>query len=277
MEPLKVFLKNFRTISALCIYLFFYLGLSSCAHVARKPSGLQPADFWVEQGRRRSELEKIYAKLRLIYNGQRQSFSGRSQMVLQSPGKVRLELRDPFGRLHYLVVNSGAQFVAYYPRQQVAYFDRHAGNKYIKDFLGIRVSFEELQQVLLGIVPARAREKDLKGWHWNEEESYYQGVMEFGEYKLSILVDPLDATIRHMDLITNSGDISVNYEFFESCCKSEGAESNIRLAYGVKMKLARTKTSLEAEWDKISVLQKPRSASIFSVKVPRQAEHIMLK
>lgn len=257
---------------------FFVLTLMGCAHrpVTGEAPSLTPDQFWTVQKRRKQEVSRITAKVRLTYHGRRQKVSGNGRILIQPDEKLRLELRDPIGRVHYLAVLDGKDFVAYYPRQRLAYLDEKAGGAYVLDFLGIGFDFDELHSLLLGVLPERFSGETFDTWSWDGSRKAYQGLITSDDTRIQAWVDPRFTALRRLELGTPGGRIVVDYSAFEPCCHGLSPQS-VQVAHVVDLKLDRAKTALEIEWEKIDLVENLQPAESFRVELDAKAQKIPLK
>lgn len=258
------------------ITLLFILLVTACTHVRiYEPTGLTPIAFWKDQELRRNIIKQVSTKLRLTYRGKQRTLSGLGRMVLQQKDKIRLELRDPFGRVHYMAVLNEDRFTAYYPRQGLAYFDRKKGRAYIKDFLGIDFRFMDLQKLLLGQLPEEARNQKMEDWTWMRELGQYRGTLRFKDYEIICYVDAHKAGLRKIIFNFPTGKIEARFSSFESCCK--GSKDTISVGRLVELDLRRTGTSLEVEWENVVRQKTVRPESAFLLKLEKGTQRIFLK
>ncbi len=261
------------------------LALSACTHAPvseTKPlvSGpeLTTDRFWEEQKERKEETAQISAKVQVSYQGKGgKKVSGNGRLVLQPGERLRLELRDPLGRIHYLAALAGPHFVAHYPRQKLAYVDEKAGAAYVLDFLGIDFSFSDLHSLLLGILPERFTKSSFETWTFDKEAKVYKGLLTLSDYRVLATVDPQTAALKALELSSKAGKITLDYSVFEVCCHGIAASHSVRVAQVVDLKLDRARTSLAIEWEKISPLGEARPEEIFRLEIPEQDQKIVLK
>lgn len=265
-------------------FLAALLLLSACTHApvtqAPPPAAgeLTAERFWEEQKERKEEAAQISAKVRVSYQGRGgKKVSGNGRLVLQPEGRMRLELRDPIGRIHYLAVLSGGHFVAHYPRQKLAYVDDKSGGAYVLDFLGMDFSFAELHSLLLGILPERFAKSTIEAWHLDKEAKVYRGLMTVSDYRVQVSVDPASTALRALELSSKAGKITLDYSAFEPCCHGIASSRSVRVAQVVDLKLDRARTSLSIEWEKISPLAEARPVDVFNLEIPEQDQKIVLK
>lgn len=256
--------------------LFPLLLVTACAHLPRRsPTGLTPAAFWIAQQTRVTVLSKISGKLNVRYSGKKQSVSGRGRILVQGPQKVRLELRDPLGRLQYVLTLDGKDMVAYYPSQKTAYLDDRAGTEYLREFMGIDVSLSELESLFVGIIPPLSPRNAFASWDWDPEAGYYRGVLDQTKgQKVTAWVDGEHGALRDLELDSAAEKIRVHYSDFSSCC---GGTEAVPLASTVAIELERSKVSMEVEWQDIEALGQPRGAEVFQASLPGDVKKIVLK
>lgn len=261
------------------------LGGCTQSPVASSPKALLPgateltADrFWEDQKERVDEAAQISAKVRVSYQGRGgKKISGNGRLVLQPDQKLRLELRDPLGRIHYLATLTDGHFVAHYPRQKLAYIDDKAGGAYVLDFLGIAFNFSDLHSLLLGILPGRFAKATFETWHFDKPTNTYRGLLTVGDYRVLATVDAGSAALRGLELSSKAGKITLDYSAFEPCCHGIAASHSVRVAQVVDLKLDRARTSLSIEWEKIVPLDQARPEEVFRLEIPEQDQKIVLK
>lgn len=266
------------------------LGLAACSHTPTggiKPvastgvgagNELSTEKFWEDQHHRFDETAQISAKVKLAYQGKRgKKISGNGRLVLQPDAKMRLELRDPLGRIHYLAALTGGHFVAHYPRQKLAYVDEKSGGAYVLDFLGIDFSFSELYSLMLGKLPDRFGRGKFDAWFFDKDAKVYKGILTVADYRVTCSVDPQTAALRELELSSPAGRINIEYSVFEPCCHGLTSARPVRIAQVVDLKLDRAKTALAIEWEKISLLEEPRPEDVFRLDIPEQDQKIVLK
>lgn len=260
----------------LCL-LFSVLLLVSCTHTPPKgkPTGLTANDFWKEQEQRAHAANAISGKVRVRYEGRREKVSGKGLLLAQLPDQVRLELRDPLGRTHYIAGLNGQQMVAYYPRQNLAYLDGSKGNNYLKKIFGMDVSFSEFHQILLGILPSTKPGTLIDSWAWDEERGLYRAQLKIRGNTAMVWIDPESGVLQECLLTIDVESVRVVYQEFSSCCEKESTPG-ISLAQVVTISLDKAKTSVDFEWDKIDSLAVLKSAESFQVAIPEGVRTIPL-
>lgn len=248
--------------------------LAGCTHAPpRQPTGLTAAEFWKEQATRKGVTAAFSAKLKLRYEAHKEGISGKGRLLAQAPGGFRLELRDPLGRVQYLVTLSGQEFAAYYPTQKRAYTDRQAGTQYMKRFLGFPFSFRDLESLLVGVLPPSLAEDKFDSWGWVPAEGVYRGVAAKGGAVLVCDVDPDTAAIRSLRWESGRETATVTYGDFSPCC---GGQKSIRLGDSVSVALKQAASKVEAEWDDIAPLDIAKGDDVFKLAFPPDVRHTAL-
>lgn len=238
-----------------------------CSHVTRyQATGLQSKGFWEDQARRGEELKWVSGKLRFSYSGKDHAVSGKGRVLQQLPTQVRLEIRDPLGRVAFVAALEGKKFTAFYPSQKKALLGNDGGEDYFRSHLGFQTSFDDLQRIVVGILPTRAGKGPLAGWEWDEIRGAYWGELKSGDTRWRVWVDGKSAAIRELWIESPRETAKIAYSDFEPCCPS--------LSYFVQISLERAKTKVEWEWEEIEKLEKPRSAESFQIHLPADAKRL---
>lgn len=258
-----------------CLLVIFVLTLAACSHGPTResaPTGLKASDFWREQERRQAQTNQIAGKLRLRYKGKKNNIGGAGRWLAQFPNQARLELRDPLGRLAYLVTLEGTNFVAYYPSQKRAFIGGEGGKGYLKQFLGLDARFGDLQRLSLGLVPA-AVEKSAGSWEWDEATGTYRANLKAKEGKFVAFVDPKTASLREIAADLGAEKVRVVYEDFDDCC---GPLSSDVVSFGnaVRVYMLNAQTQVEVDWEEITPLDKPRGKEVFKADLPQDVRRI---
>ncbi|MBY0369127.1 hypothetical protein K2X33_00475 [bacterium] len=247
----------------------FFLG--GCAHqrVLEKP--LKPlvwADFWKDQTVRRGTLGEFSGKLKLGYEGKGQSISGRGRIVGKEAKNFRLELRDPIGRLHYVLVDKAGEVSVHYPRERFGYKDATGGRAYFQKTLGRRVAFAELVSLFLGVLPSQWEKARASGWEWDRDHGAFRGSLELGGENLTVWVDSGHAGLREFDWLRDGHTVHATLADFSDCCDTQGQRrAGFQLAYEVKIDLGEG-ASTSASWDSLARPSSPLPAAAFELPFP---------
>lgn len=248
--------------------------IASCAHkIIPEPVGYTAAKFWKDQKTRRTLLKQASAKLSLSYRDPKQGFTGKGQGVWSLPQKGRLEVRDPFGRLQYVVVAGPKAFSAFYPGDGTWFKDDESGRGYFKYFIGVDQSFGEMTGWLLGILPDSAAES-FDSWSWIPREGVYEGKLRAAGGAMAIGIDP-NTSAMVWARTDRGGGFSVEYSGFSPCCG--GATLNVKsdstaLARSVRLESSRTGQAIESDWQDIDPLKKSPDAASFEFTPPSGAK-----
>lgn len=253
--------------------LLIFLG--GCTHLPpRQPTGLTANDFWKDQVLRRKLTGSISAKLRLRYEAHKEGISGKGRLLTQAPNQLRLELRDPLGRVQYLVTLSGSQFAAYYPTQKRAYRDSSGGMQYMKRFLGFPFSFRDLESLLVGVLPPSISSDRFETWGWVPDKEVYRGVSSKDGAVLVCDVDPDTAAIRSLQWESGKEVAIVTYSDFAPCC---GGSQSVRFGDSVSVQLKLAASKVEAEWDDIAPLSVQKGEDVYKLALPPDVQQIILQ
>ena len=256
--------------------LFFLalICLCSCATLPpRKPTGLTPGAFWAEQSHRTNQLPRLEGKLVLRLQSKAQNVSGQGRFVQQGPGLSRLELRDPLGRLQLVLAEDESSFVAYYPRQKEAFVDKQGGKAYVRKFVGVGLSFSELEKLLYGVLPSRFSGTFDK-WEWDSTHAAYRGELSHGS--VVAYVDPDNASLLELELHFDDEVFHAVFSDPESCCNEATPSASFPLARDVRAELSQSHNSIEVEWDRVHREESLRPNSIFRVSLPEDVKKIEL-
>ena len=241
------------------------LMMAGCAHTPpRQPTGLKAADFWSKQRERRAAISRLQAKVHVRYQGPRESVSGKGRLLFDFPDRLRLEIRDPLGRLQYLAAVDREAFTAYYPSQARAYRDAQAGRAYVRRFLGIPLSFRDLQSVFLGVIGDATGVGSFTEWEWVPDRGQYRGVGSVGATRVICHVDPDTALPVEVEWETGGERLSVHYADFENCC----AGPPILLAHEVEIAVESGGTRVATEWGAVERVKDKIQGQAFKVLIP---------
>lgn len=263
----------------LVLLLLVVVGCSHAPKVRAIPTGLKPAQFWLDQQKRLAEVKQIMGKLRLRYQAKNQSLGGQGRVLGQLPNQARLELRDPLGRTAFLATLEGKDFLAFYPTQKKAYVGEDSGAAFLKQFMGMEASFAELQRMMLGLLPTVAPRNNFDRWEWDAEKGQYRGDLKAKQQTLTVFVDPDYSVLRELHWEAPAQTIHVTYSDFESCCGAigkMGESTNVPVAQTIKLRMEKVDTSIEIQWDEVVKLEQTRGRDAFQVVLPEEVQKIAL-
>jgi hypothetical protein len=251
-----------------------------CAHTpSAEPTGLKAETFWQEQRDRSTDTRQLSSRIYFRYESKKENVGGQGRLVLQAPDALRMELRDPFGRLQYLVTLHDRRFVARYPRQNLAYLDKLGGAAYLKRVLGLNVSFQELKSLLTGEVPPGWRKPQFDVWRWDGESGAYVGEFHNGSRTVECVVDPQSAALREIRVRDSlpGGEAVIRYSDFSPCCQAEnGTGAPLPFAHLVRLEMPQTGSAVSVDWEEIGVFQEPKSPVIFEADLPSETRRVNL-
>ncbi len=232
--------------------------------------------FWKQQERKKIEVQTIQAKIRLDIVEKKRSVSGVGT-VFSSPDGLRLELRDPLGRLQYAVVLQGnKKFTAYYPSQNTTYSDSTHGANYLKEFLNLGMNFYELKNLWLGVVPITRSNSQLEGVKPSEKFGQHWLNFKKSDLHLATLVDVNNGDV--LKVVWQSPSFAVEFEFsdFASCCQEHVPSGDSpRIGRNVFLKNGNQESEIELDWVTISIAKK-RDQSVFELDLPANVKRVFL-
>lgn len=249
-------------------FLLFVFLLSACQTPppVRQRTDLDVKQFWSEQEKRTKAFESYAAKMDLRYQGKEESVSGKGK-VFVSPEGLRMELQDPLGRLHYVLLSKKNQVTACYPREHIAYQDVKNGKKYFERFLGFELSVEELRLFWLGILGLSAK---LSPFQWEESSGVFTSRFSLNGNHYALEIDPQTGAILKLSVQKNGSEFEVSYREFEKV-------RNISLAHEVQLEAKQLGTKIEVEWDRISAFPTTSAAHFFEWEEDRKVKKYILK
>lgn len=252
----------------------FFFGGVACALVGaligcataspRQPTGLAEKTFWADQARRAAKLRHVNGSMGVRYKTKQTNVGGRGRIASSLGEGLRLEVRDPLGRVRFLVVLRGARFVAHYPSEKKAYVDSEHGTRYLRQFLGVGASFEELQDLFFGVLPRTFEVRKLENWDWDGSKGAYVGTARLPQGgALRVWVHPVHGAIELLQAQRGNDVVEVQYSDFSPCCgKGSPALANV-----VVLEPEHRRTSITAEWDDLSPVARI-APSTFSWSAP---------
>jgi hypothetical protein len=217
-------------------------------------------DFAKEQASRKSALSKVQGKLKLELLTRENPLSGSGRILAEFPDRFRVELRDPLGRVHYILFAKGEKVAAYFPRNKQATVDVQSGRGYFKRVLGAAWSAPELMALFFGIVPGHWDKKSLVQWGWDKERGLFLGQLAKGKEALSLWVDSSDATVRRLEWSVDGKTLDAEYSDFDSCCE---APTDPKLGFDAVVRFRAEDAAVHAAWDSLKPTKAAASGSVF--------------
>lgn len=244
--------------------------LSACTHMAKKaPREISAGGFWQEQVARKGIFQPVTGKVSVHWEGNNESVTGQGRLVSDYPSPFRMEMRDPLGKMQLLVVLTGANFVAYYPTRNMAYVDKTSGLSFMKKNLGLHASLEDVQALMLGMLPTRWKVTKFDSWGWDETLGSYVGKMKQGETTLDCEADGNTGALRKIRW-RGSETLEVEYANFHWIHGLKAGEGNsgAHLAYSIAIKSPDRKALIEVEWQNAQVLPQKLEMSALEAVLP---------
>ncbi|MCB0406229.1 MAG: hypothetical protein KDD51_15720 [Bdellovibrionales bacterium] len=257
--------------------LFLLLLLAACSHVQPEPQGYNEGQFWQEQGRRRRVSQQFSGNLYLSYQGQGQQGAGKGQIIADIPDQTRMELRDPFGRLHYLAILNGKRFGVLYPRQKRYFQDTEAGRFYLKRMVGFDRSFPKLITLFMGAIPSELGSR-FDSWQWDGRKGMYRGTLKDRELDWQIFIDPSNSTIKEIHGSSPFSSFDLEYERPERCCGGTSvnapSSAHILLAKSVSLVEPKSGHRMGVEWRDVEWVSKKFPSRAFIFRPPPGSERL---
>lgn len=253
------------------------LVIVGCSHVHPEPKGYTEGEFWQEQGKRRSVTQKFSGKMYLSYQSEEQKGAGKGQIIASIPAQTRMELRDPFGRLHYLAILSGSKFSVVYPRQKKYFQDSEAGRFYLRRMVGFDRSFPKLISLFMGSIPADMGSR-FTSWRWDESKGLYRGTLKDREIEWAVYVNPKHSTIQEVRGNSPFTSFEMEYAQLRRCCGGTsvggGDNKHILLAHSVSLTEPKSGHRMGVEWRELQWAAKDFPARAFLFNPPKGSTRI---
>ncbi len=256
-------------------WLLPFLVLGCVSKPLKKPTGLGVEDFWEEQSNRTKELSSWEAKAHLLFEEKGKSVSGKGKILFLTPDTIRLEIKDPFGRLHFAATKKNRAFTSYFVYQKIAFLENENGREYLKQKMGIALPFDEVLGLWLGKLPAHIQKAKFKDWEWDDSDATYVGTIDTGKEKITCHVDGDLGVLKKLEWKDSSHPFEIVYDDLGPCCNDKKNSSGLSLAYSAKFEGLNEHTRVEVEWDDIQVNPKPTQP--IDVQLPKDTEKVLLK
>lgn len=261
------------------VFAFLFV-IAGCAghRVLEKPiKDLTPSDFWKDQGQRRGLLSGFSGKLKLGYRGKDQEVSGKGRIVGKYPNAFRVELRDPIGRLHYVLVENGNRVWVHFPRNRNGYREEASGKAYFRRALGIPVPFADLAGLFVGEVPARWQNAKHVGWQWDTSVGAFRLELESGGERLKLWVDSEHSSIMRLEWNGSGGKIHAVFSDLDTCCVGVPPSRVFRLAHEVSVTIPDEDTAVELTWDSLVRPTQEIPGGVFEFQAPASDRFVELR
>lgn len=250
------------------LFIIPFFLLLGCQHkVVRTATGLDSKKFWSEQEKRAAAFHSYSAKINLRYQGKEESISGKGNVLVDGTRGVRMELRDPLGRLQYVLTSKKDLVTALYPREGLAYSDTQKGIKYFEHMLGLALTVDDLRLLWLGILNSSAH---LSSFEWSEADADYVASVSQNGSDYHLEINPDTAAIMKLNVKKGSSTFQVSYAEFEG-------ERGISLAHEVQFESKDQGTKIEVEWDKFQTFPVDAPSNLFDAEENAKIRKLILK
>lgn len=228
---------------------------------------LSRAEFLKDQNLREKSLSSVEGKLQVRYSLQRNSFSGEARLI-KTAQLSRFEVRDPMGRVRYWLIGDPMGVLAFYETDHAAYSAGQGGENYFQQFFGMKLTWEELEDLWMGVLPKFWR--DRMSETWISESGFYRG--EIRPEKNPPVVFEVSAKTRQLNRLQfkqNKTAIEIVFSDFDACC-AQGSTQSI-LGHSVEIKITDSDEKdekIELEWDELNILGHTPNPAAFDRKLP---------
>lgn len=245
------------------------LFLSQCSHFIKKePKGFEQARFWKDQQQRAQLLNKISAKMTIYYEWKEKGIGGRANLLAHMPKNLRLEIRDPIGRLQHVLTLSKPKVVAYFPSNKVVYYDDQGGSLFFRRFFGAKMTVSDFHSLLVGVIPKELAKANFDEWHWNGKRGLYEGVLKSQKEKLIAFIDPERGMASEIIMENVDTVVKIEYGDFQSCCGATEPEGKLKLAFSLTLSNKNPRSSIDVTWQKLRFTKNTPKPELFSPDFP---------
>lgn len=251
--------------------------LSGCASNPPVEAPIVPLttrDFFRDQAERRRVLQDFSGKLTLSYVSQKDPVSGSGRIIGNALERVRIELRDPIGRLHYVLLKQGERVAAWFPRNQKAVTENTGGRAYFQQVLGAPWSLSDLMAIFMGRLPRSWENKPVKQWKWDADKKAYRALLEEGKQSIAFWVGAKSASMESLVWSVGDRSLEVEYNDFDSCCDPK---ASFAFAHKVDLKLPGEKSEVGVVWDSLRKSAQPAPLSVFDLQPAPSDKVVELK
>ncbi|MFM8268830.1 MAG: hypothetical protein ACKN9V_01465, partial [Pseudomonadota bacterium] len=259
--------------------LTLFLGLlilASCASL--KPvenqlsKDLSREDFLKEQQLREDALGAVTGKLQVRYSVKRGSFMGAAKFV-KTDRESRFEVSDPMGRTRYWLIGDLEGILAYYETDQVAYTAGEGGKKYFEEFFGMRLTWKEIENIWMGILPRKWRENLEEKWMY--DTGIYRGLIrQENKEPIHLEISAKTRQVNRIQMKRGVQEVQIVFSDFDACCAYERGDSI--LGHSVEIKLPDPSEKIGLEWEELSILEQAPNPVLFSRKLLGRVKMINL-
>jgi outer membrane biogenesis lipoprotein LolB len=244
--------------------LLMMAGCSSLSSLKKqKRISVTIEDFLKDQEKREKTISRIQGSLQIRFYNSEGSMTGGGKLV-KYDSQSRLEISDPMGRVRYWLLGDPQGILAYYQNEQKAYSSGSGGTAYFRKFFGVALTWREFQDLWLGVLPLRWREKISLDY-------------EVGDQNTQVFIQRSDVTgqVSSVRLKQDSEFWEMAFTDFDACCSANGQD--LQLAHSLTLKIPGQESKIGIEWEEIKVLEETPNPAGFLRKLPQKTKLTDLK
>lgn len=220
-------------------------------------------DFLKDQEKREKVISRIQGSLQIRFYNSEGSMTGGGKIV-KYDSQSRLEISDPMGRVRYWLLGDLQGVLAYYQNEKKAYSSGTGGTAYFRKFFGVALTWREFQDLWLGVLPLRWREKINADYEVGDQNS-----------EVSIQRSDVTGQFSSVRLKRDSEVWEMGFSDFDACCSANGQE--LQLAHSLELKIPGQESKIGIEWEEVKVLEETPNPAGFLRKLPQKTKLVELK
>lgn len=258
-------------------YLFCILNLTACAGLKTptektnpEPPFLSLQNFLQDQKVRVQTLEKAQGKAHIRFSDSKNSVFGESRLV-RFLDRTRLDIKDPMGRIRFWILGDEEGLLIYEEDIQTAWRTSRESPLFFRKRFGIDLSWKELQELWLGILPRSwlAGKEPI----WEKKSDIYEGVL-VGKMPIRFWVDENSQQLMKIFWNYQKRDYQIVFSDWDACTALEGQKK--LLAHRVEMNLPGELSKFELEWEELNLLEEIPNDLNFKRALPKGTRLIPL-
>ncbi|NDD03685.1 MAG: DUF4292 domain-containing protein [Proteobacteria bacterium] len=183
------------------------------------------------------------------------------------------KVSDPMGRVHYWLIGDSLGTLAFYDAEKTAYQSGKEGRTYFRKFFGINLSWTELENLWMGILPPAWRAQ-LTG-DWTSKEGSFEGKIRNDKELINFQVSEKNGELQQVLWRTENKLIEILFTDFDACCSREGVQT--QLGHSVSIKLPSRSDKIELEWEELNLLVEEPNPLGFSRKISARIKRVDLE
>lgn len=227
--------------------------------------------FLKVQEEREKRLSQVQGKASILYASPKNSVSGEVRFTRFNDSAL-FEVRDPMGRVRLWIRGEPQGLLAYEEDSQTAWTAPPGSSAYFKKMYAMELSWEELQDLWVGVLPKSWRTKIRPSWQ--KRSGYFEGVVE-RESPLHFQVDESTQELRQVSWKSKTRETQIKWEDWEACSALE-TQKNL-LAHRVVMNLPHESDKFELEWEELNFINESPNSLSFKRGLPKGTHLVPLK